>query len=190
MESILRKWHQVMTKCGFEVGPTDKHVISEIKKPFPLSEKLINWYRKYAPRMGELDFGGNSIQLYEPEELVDLQRNFSHNLQNMQKDPDWKENWIVIADRGLDPFIFDQITEKIYYTWHGQGSIYLRDIAPDLEGFIEALILVSGICHLKYEGKFLNDHWEFDKKILQEIEMKLSTVLPDECVNSWILILE
>lgn len=36
----------------------------------------------------------------------------------------------------------------------------------------------------------MNDEWEFDKKILQEIGMKLGTVLPDECVKSWILILE
>jgi hypothetical protein len=85
--------------------------------------------------MGELDFGGNPIQLYEPEELVDLQMNFSHNLQNMQKNSDWKKDWIVIADKGLDPFIFDKKTEKIYYTWHGQGSIHLREIAPNLVRF-------------------------------------------------------
>jgi hypothetical protein len=186
MEPVLRKWHKVMTKCGFTVGSTDEHVISEIKKSLHLSEKLVTWYRKFAPRMGELDFGGNPIQLYEPEELVDLQMNFSHNLRNMQKDPDW----IVIADKGSDPFIFEQKTEKIYHTWHGQRSVNLRKIAPDLEGFIETLTVLGEICHLKYGGHFLNDEWEFDKKILQEIGMKLGTVLPDECVKSWILILE
>ena len=41
---------------------------------------ILGWYRECAPRMGELDFGGNPIQMYEPEELVDLQINFSHDL--------------------------------------------------------------------------------------------------------------
>ena len=42
--------------------------------------------------MGELDFGGNPIQLYEPEELIELQMNFSHDLQNMKRDPEWKDD--------------------------------------------------------------------------------------------------
>ncbi|MGA9175441.1 MAG: hypothetical protein WBZ33_15905 [Thermoactinomyces sp.] len=111
-------------------------------------------------------------------------------MNNMQKNSDWKDDWIVIADKGLDPFIFDKKTEKIYYTWHGQGSIHLREIAPNLVRFIEALIVLSEICYLKYDGQFLNDKWEFDRKILQEIEMKLGAIMPEECVRNWILILE
>ncbi|MBN2910320.1 SMI1/KNR4 family protein [Polycladomyces sp. WAk] len=179
-----------MTKSGFTVGPTDEHVINEIKRSLHLSEKLLSWYRKCAPRIEELDFGGNPIHLYEPEELVDLQINFSHDLYCMKKNPDWKEDWIVIADKGLDPFIFDQKTEKIYHALHGQGHIRLREIAPCLEDFIETLSILTEICYLKYHGQFLNDGWEFDKKILQEIEGKLSTFLPKECVKNWVMILE
>jgi hypothetical protein len=50
--------------------------------------------------------------------------------------------------------------------------------------------VLSEICYLKYDGQFLNDKWEFDRKILQEIEMKLGAIMPEECVRNWILILE
>lgn len=50
--------------------------------------------------------------MYEPEELIDLQMNFSHDLQNMKRDPEWKDDWIVIADKGLDPLIYDMKSKE------------------------------------------------------------------------------
>lgn len=179
-----------MTECGLAVGPTDEHVINEIQKSLYPGEKLLKWYKDHAPRMGELDFGGNPIQLYEPEEIVEVQVNFSHDLESMQSNPEWQNDWIVIADNGLNPFILDKKKENLYHVWHGQGAINLREIAPSLEGFIETLNVLCEVCYLKYEGQFLNDEWEFDKKILREIEKKLGAILPNESVKNWILMLE
>ncbi|KPC77226.1 hypothetical protein ADL26_02895 [Thermoactinomyces vulgaris] len=190
MEKVLHRWKKVMTECGFAVGPTDEHVMKEIQRSLDPGEKLLKWYKDYAPRMGELDFGGNPIQLYEPEEMIEVQVNFSHDLASMQSNPEWRNDWIVIADKGLDPFILDKKEGNLYHAWHGQVSINLREIAPSLDGFIETLTVLCEVCYLKYEGQFLNDEWEFDKKILREIENRLRAILPYDSVENWISMLE
>lgn len=140
--------------------------------------------------MGELDFGGNPIQLYEPEELIDLQMNFSHDLQNMKRDPEWKDDWIVIADKGLDPLIYDMKSKGMYYARHGQGDITLKRLSPDLEGWLKALVVLCEICYLTYHGRFMDENGEFVPRILQGTEEKLDAFLPGECIQNWRCLLE
>jgi hypothetical protein len=59
MERVLHRWKKVMTECGYAVGRTDEHVMKEIQESLYPGEKLLMWYKDHAPRMGELDLGGN-----------------------------------------------------------------------------------------------------------------------------------
>jgi hypothetical protein len=179
-----------METCGLAVGSTDETVVRELREVLGLDEELAGWYRECAPRMGELDFGGNPVQLYEPEELIGLQMNFSHDLQNMKRDPEWKDDWIVIADKGLDPLIYDKKTKGIYYSRYGQGPITLKRLSPDLQGWIKALVVLSEIFYLTYHGRFVDENGELPQKILQETEEKLNAFLPGECIRNWRCLLE
>lgn len=46
----------------------------------------------------------------------------------MKRNPEWKEEWIVIADKGLDPMIYDKKTKGVYYARHGQGHMTFEKI--------------------------------------------------------------
>lgn len=172
------------------VGPTDETVICELEKSLGLGEELDCWYRESAPRMEELDFGGNPLQMYEPEELTDLQMNFSYNLQNRKRDPEWREDWIVIADKGLDPVIYDKKTKGVYFARHDQEQIILQRLSPDLKGWIATLVVLCEVCYLTYQGQLLDDNGEWNPKIMLEIGKRLEVIIPNECVENWRKFLE
>jgi hypothetical protein len=190
MRPVFEQWKTTMETCGLAVGSTDETVVRELREALGLDEELAGWYRECAPRMGELDFGGNPVQLYGPEELMDLQMNFSHDLQNMKRDPEWKIDWIVIADKGLDPLIYDMKSKGVYYARHGQRDITLKRLSPDLKGWIKALVVLCEICYLTYHGRFVDENGEISPKILQEMKEKLNAFLPGECIGNWWSLLE
>jgi hypothetical protein len=58
---------------------------------------------------------------------------------------DWSDEWVVVADEGGDPFIFDRHSGVILHAFHGEGEWDASEIFPDLNSMAACLAQLGAI---------------------------------------------
>lgn len=65
---------------------------------------------------------GNPFELFALSRLWSQQAGYRWDGRSKERLTDWRDDWLVVADQGGDPFILDQTTGAVLHAWHGEGE--------------------------------------------------------------------
>jgi hypothetical protein len=146
--------------------------------PFPLPPKIATYYAEIGP--AELEIWGYGNPWYVPslEQLWDLQSGYRYHPETNERFDDWKDNWLVVAYDGGDPYIFDTNAEIILHDLHGQDVWNPKPLFQDLGEMISVFAVLGGIG--SRAGDRLTDERGISQKYLQEASSALQKILGNE----------
>ena len=146
--------------------------------PFPLPTQIATYYAEIGP--AELEIWGYGNPWYVPSlaRLWDLQAGYRYHPDTNEDFDDWKDNWLVVAYDGGDPYIFDTNTEIILHDLHGQGVWNPKPLFRDLGEMISVFAVLGGVGSRAGEG--LTDDGGIRRKYLEEASLALQTILGNE----------
>lgn len=108
-----------------------------------------------------LTVGGNPVCIPPLRKLESLQAGYAWSKSPDDTLDDWNPNWLVIAEQGGDPFMYDQTTGQVLFAFHGAGVWAPAVFAHDLYTAIGAIACVAtSYCEL--------DDNQFDDEALTE----------------------
>ncbi len=81
--------------------------------------------------------------------------------------PTWSDNWIVLADAGADPVIYDASSGSVGFALHGAGIWERHEFAHSISQFLEVCIVVSN------EIRTLDELWTEDGDLSATVEFTL-----------------
>jgi hypothetical protein len=120
---------------------------------------------------------GDTVPWYVPSlaKLWDLQAGYRYNAETNERDAEWKDNWLVVASEGGDPYIFDTNTGIILHDVHGQGVWDPKPLFEDLGEMISAFAALGGIRSRVGEG--LTDDYGVRSQLLHQATSALQLIL-------------
>ena len=102
---------------------------------------------------------GNPFEIVPLIRLWEKQAGYRWHGLSGERLADWRDEWLVVADQGGDPFILDQATGAVSHARHGGGAWAPEPIFADI--FVTALTLGTigavheeggeGVCDEEYE---------------------------------------
>jgi hypothetical protein len=92
---------------------------------------------------------------------------------------DWSSNWIVVADEGADPFIYDASTAEILFANHGAGTWKPVEAYPDLNT-MAACMAIFGIVSIQAGENFTDEQSYVSPEHRAEAVSRLLEVLADK----------
>jgi hypothetical protein len=105
------------------------------------------WGETYHERVGPvgctLPTGGNPVCIPPLYKLARLQEGFAWSGTAEKRLAGWDASWLVIAEQGGDPFIFEKSSGTVLFAFHGEGSWRPRLFAKDLLTAIGAIAVVA-----------------------------------------------
>jgi len=100
-------------------------------------------YKEFLMHYSPLSVNLKSINLYGASELIKRQAGYVYNGATQEKINDWPNDYIVIADRGADPYCLDLSlgdTSPVFFARHGEGRWKFQEDEKNFESFIRKLI--------------------------------------------------
>ncbi|MGO3891297.1 MAG: hypothetical protein ACTJHW_09995 [Paenalcaligenes sp.] len=136
--------------------------------PTPLQEFYLQvgplgntYHEKVGPVGCTLTVGGNPVCIPPLSKLESLQAGYAWSTNPDDRLYGWNPNWLVIAEQGGDPFIYDHATGHVLFAFHGAGLWKPVLFANDLYTAIGAIACVAtSYCEL--------DEDQFDDEALTE----------------------
>lgn len=101
------------------------------------------YYEKVGPVGCTLTVGGNPVCIPPLSKLASLQAGYAWSESPEHALEDWDPKWLVIAEQGGDPFIYDKSTGHVLFAFHGAGKWEPTFFAKDLNTAIGALATVA-----------------------------------------------
>lgn len=120
----------------------------------PLHPSLARFYAEVGPYGVEGPGGpegldipspGNPFRLPALPRLWDLQAGYRWDARDGRRLPRWRDEWLVVADAGGDPFILDLVTGAVLHDRHGGGAWSPEPIFPDILAMAAALATVGAL---------------------------------------------
>ncbi|ELC7322426.1 hypothetical protein D7T48_12360 [Stenotrophomonas maltophilia] len=164
--------------------------------PFPLPPVLARFYAQVGPLGHEINAkAGNSgitipgLDVWMPP----LRRVWSHQAgyrwHGISGEPidNWPSNWLVIADRGADPFILDLDDGRVLFSHHGAGLLDAGEIAADVLTLMAALA-AAGTVYLEAGDDLYDDDDDggiramHEEAAVQAVVQVLGNRLDAECL--------
>ncbi len=133
--------------------------------PFPLPPLLARFYAQVGPLGHEINakVGNSGITIPGLDVWIPpLRRVWSHQAgyrwHGISGEPidNWPSNWLVIADRGADPFILDLDDGRVLFSHHGAGLLDAGEIAADVPTLMTTLA-AAGTVYLDAGDDLYND---------------------------------
>ena len=128
---------------------------SDWQGPFPLQPVIVELYREVGP-WGEvfhesvgpvgltINTGGNPVDVHPLHKLWARQDGYAWSRNPGNKLEGWPEHWLVIAQEGALPFIFDRNNGEVLFHHTGMGHWNApRLFAPDLATALGAIATVA-----------------------------------------------
>jgi hypothetical protein len=152
--------------------------LTPIQQTLHLSQPLLDWYQTAAPESTcYIPWYGNDVDIPPPTELVDFQEGYRWLAGNRQmRFEDWRDEWIVIASVGGDPFIavVNEPATPVLADIHGQGYWNPRQISSSLPNFIASLAIWINIMQQhKTQNTFLTQDYELHPDFCADLEHHL-----------------
>lgn len=101
------------------------------------------FYEQIGPVGCTLTVSGNPVCIPALHKLEALQAGYAWSGSPAQPLAGWNPQWLVIAEQGADPFIYDKNTGHILFAFHGAGAWEPVLFANDLYTAIGALATVA-----------------------------------------------
>lgn len=150
MDFIVQRLENKLLKSqeAFRVGsmeynrlvlePASEEILAEISQKWQLPSIYLEFLRKYSPKSYIFS---KMKTLQGARELIKAQMGYLSNAITGERLSDWDENWVVIAHKEGDPYIFDLSKKQnddcpIYQASHGVGKWNFKKVA---NGFLEFL---------------------------------------------------
>ncbi|MBN5088341.1 hypothetical protein JY460_09555 [Stenotrophomonas maltophilia] len=133
--------------------------------PFPLPPVLARFYAQVGPLGHEINakMGNSGITIPGLHVWIPpLRRVWSHQAgyrwHGISGEPidNWPSNWLVIADRGADPFILDMDDDRVLFSHHGAGLLDASEVTTDVPTLMAALA-AAGTVYLDAGDDLYND---------------------------------
>ncbi|MFV0330482.1 MAG: SMI1/KNR4 family protein [Dysgonomonas sp.] len=141
--SILRNkdYRQDPAYPRYYLTIADNKDITEITEKWDFPEIYLQFLKYYSP----LHVYIKGINIYGAESLIKNQAGYAYHGITGETIRDWPESYVVIADKGADPFCIDlsNISDgdsKVYESKHGTGKWEFEENAPSFIEFIKKLI--------------------------------------------------
>jgi hypothetical protein len=98
----------------------------------PIPSAIELFYREVGPADLYIESYGNPFFLPSLANLWQFQAGYRWN--GLSKEPvtNWRDDWLVVADQGGDPFILSRSSGVVLHDEHGRGNWEPREIFPDL----------------------------------------------------------
>ncbi len=148
---------------------------SDWSGPFELPTVLTDFYDDVGPCNIDVVGYGNSTIIPSLERLWSYQAGYRWN--GLSQDPadDWPPNWLVVADEGADPYIFDMESGRILFAEHGTGSWDAGEIYPNLNT-MAACIATLG-CVIQDSEDFEDEEFNINPSCRMEAVTRLTDIL-------------
>lgn len=122
--------------------------------PFPLPQALAAFYAQVGP-FGEvmnatrgpsgITVPGLDIWLPPLQQLWTYQAGYRWKGVDGEPISEWPGHWLVIADRGADPFILDLETDRVLFSHHGAGLLDAGELVADVPTLMAALAAAGSV---------------------------------------------
>ncbi len=146
-------------------GPLQAQDEHDWQGPFPLPPVLARFYTQVGPlgcemntKVGHAGITIPGLEVWVPP----LKRLWSHQAgyrwHGITGEPidDWPSNWLVIADRGADPFILDLDDGRVLFSHHGAGLLDAGEIVGDVPSLM-AVLAAAGTVYFAAGDDLYND---------------------------------
>ncbi len=110
-----RPLHPDLERFYAEVGPSGDVTATEL------------WRTGFT-----IPYIGNPLWMPPLSHLWDYQNGYRLSGNPATRDEQWHDDWLVVADEGIDPFILDLATGQVLRDYHGEGSWDPMPAFPDL----------------------------------------------------------
>ncbi len=146
-------------------GPLQAQDEHDWQGPFPLPPVLAHFYAQVGPlgeeinaRVGRAGITVPGLDVWIPplQRLWSQQAGYRWHGISGERINDWPSNWLVIADRGADPFILDLDDGRVLFSHHGAGLLDAGEITADVPTLMAALA-AAGTVYLDAGDDLYND---------------------------------
>ncbi len=140
-----------------------------------LPEAIRRFYIDVGPRNVAVVGFGNDTTLPSLALLWERQAGYRWNGLTNAPIENWPDNWLVVADEGADPYIFDINTGRILFAHHGTGSWDAGEIYLDLDT-MAACIATLG-CVIQDSEDFEDDDCNINPACRADAVNRLAAIL-------------
>lgn len=152
--------------------------IEEWAGPFELPAPLRDFYSDVGPQDVCIEGYGNPTTIYSLKKLWDRQAGYRWNGLTNEPIENWPPDWVVVADEGGDPYLFDMKTTRILYARHGTGEWDAGEIYPDINT-MAACIATLG-CVILDSDDFENKDGDVNPARRMDAVERLTKILGDK----------
>ncbi|CAH0220243.1 hypothetical protein SRABI70_02214 [Pseudomonas sp. Bi70] len=131
---------------------------SDWQGEIPLPADIARFYRDIGPDNCNLATAGNSFFIPALARLWRMQAGYRWHGISGECLTDWHDDWLVVADQGGDPFIFEISSGKVLHDRHGGGSWQPAPIFDNLEQMIAGLATFDAVWNSAGEDIFLDNY--------------------------------
>ncbi|CCP16068.1 hypothetical protein D7U98_05905 [Stenotrophomonas maltophilia] len=164
--------------------------------PLPLPPVLARFYAQVGPLGHEINskVGNSGITIPGLDVWIPpLQRLWRHQAgyrwNGVSGEPidSWPSNWLVIADRGADPFILDLDDGRVLFSHHGAGLLDAGEIVADVPTLM-AVLAAAGTVYLETGDDLYDDDDDggiravHEEAAVQAVAQVLGNRLDAECL--------
>jgi hypothetical protein len=150
---------------------------NEWSGPFVLPEPLIEYYANIGPVDVSLDSYGNPFFLPRLAQLWEYQAGYRYDARTNQLLEIWDDDWIVVADKGADPFILSRTIGQVFFAHHGEGKWRHVLLFDNLEEMITSLLILAGVRSSVSRFEFTGDNSLIKSVFYYEALNQLTDVL-------------
>jgi hypothetical protein len=112
-----------------------------------LYSELGPWGKVHHESVGPIGLsisaGGNPVNVPPLHKLWNAQNGYRFNGSPSKPLPGWQDHWLVVAQEGANPFIFDCHSEKVLFDMAGTGKWQPQEFANDLPTALGAIATVA-----------------------------------------------
>ena len=141
---------------------------------FDLPPAVALFYWDVGPANIAIEGYGNQYFLPSLTDLWQFQAGYRWNGIDGTRIEGWKDEWLVVADEGGDPFIFDMTSGVVLHAFHGEGVWDAIELFPDLNAMGACLAQLGAIVN-----EFRNSYLDADHFIRREFRELASTRVHD-----------
>ena len=111
--------------------------------PFPLPPVLERFYQEVGPANVTIRTPGNPYHLPCLADLWKFQKGYRYGPRGKPIE-DWNEDWIVVADAGGDPLVFEGASNQVLHLYPGETQWDAVTVFPDLNSMAACLAHLGG----------------------------------------------
>lgn len=111
----------------------------------PLPDEVAAFYEEIGPHDVMIEGYGNPYFLPRLSKLWDFQAGYRWDGVSGERIDGWDDDWLVVADEGGNPFIFDRASGRVLFAEHGMGIWEPEEWFPDLVTMAAALATIGGV---------------------------------------------